>query len=241
MDNTRILSKFISESNWEKIIDFAINEKTSNLFQQWVKLINNKCHIINLVKNIPEKFLSSLIIEYPYEIIPFMIDNFKDSYSDLAFKLLNTTMKSRYELFSLLNKKYIKLIIENIVPKKALESFHPYLYFKLIEKDSYNYKSIPLQSLRSNQTIFEIGEILSNICSVYKKRKDILPIINEIIGEMCLYMSTLDQAEVYPILRRVSNILNNIKEKSLYEEVLKFDYPKIFPNTLYEIFIEQKE
>ena len=143
MDNTRILSKFISESNWEKIIDFTINEKTSNLFQQWVKLINNKCHIINLVKNIPEKFLSSLIIEYPYEIIPFMIDNFKDSYSDLALELLNTTMKSRYELFSLLSKKYIKLIIENIVPKKSLESFHPYLYFKLIENDSYNYKSIP--------------------------------------------------------------------------------------------------
>ena len=240
MDNTRNLSKFISESNWEKIIDFALNEKTSNLFKQWIKFPNNKCHIISLVKNIPEKFLSSLVVNYPTEIIPFMIDNFKESYSDLAFQLLNTTMKSTNELFSLLSKKYIKLIIENIVPKKALESFHPYLYLKLIENDSYNYKSIPLQSLRSNQTIFEIGVILSNICSVYKKRKDILPIINEIIGDMCSYMSTLDQAAVSPILKRVSNILSNIKEKSLYEEALKFDYPKIFPNSLYDIFIEDK-
>ena len=65
------------------------------------------------------------------------------------------------------------------------------------------------------------------------------------MDEMCSYMSTLDSSSVSPLLQRASKIvvLSKIKgdNKSLVsKEALKFDYPKIFPNTLCSIFLEGK-
>ena len=56
-------------------------------------------------------------------------------------------------------------------------------------------------------------------------------------------MSTLDNTSVLPILSRVSTIIKYIKKEDrtfIVKEALKFNYPKIFPNTLYSIFIEGK-
>ena len=58
-------------------------------------------------------------------------------------------------------------------------------------------------------------------------------------------MSTLDTASVSIILERVSKILSycklyNDNKPLITQEALNFDYPKIFPNTLSAIFLEEK-
>ena len=58
-------------------------------------------------------------------------------------------------------------------------------------------------------------------------------------------MNTLDNTSVSLILERVSKILGYCKSTEDYKplitkEALKFDYPKIFPNTLCSLFLEGK-
>ena len=93
------------------------------------------------------------------------------------------------------------------------------------------------------QNFLEISEIIEEICKSYSKREDILKVIKETINEMCTYMSTLDSTSIIPILSRVSKIMEfiDLKDRNLIiEDALKFNYPKIFPNTLYTTFIEGK-
>ncbi len=243
MKNTKILPKLIEDKKWEELIQFASDTRTRGLFSKWINSEENETKVKEMVKNIPDKYIYTLIIEYPETITPLLISNYKDSYSDIAKELSNGEMRENKIILPLLDIKFIKTILENIVPEKAIEEYNTYQYIKFIENNPYNYKTIPLKTLRLKQNFLEISGILEEICKSYNKREDILKVIKETINEMCTYMSTLDSASTIPILSRVSNIIRyiDIKDKHLIvEEALKFNYPKIFPNTLYPVFIEGK-
>jgi len=236
MKNTKILPKLIEDKKWEELIQFASDTRTRGLFSKWINSEENETKVKEMVKNIPDKYIYTLIIEYPETITPLLISNYKDSYSDIAKELSNGEMRENKIILPLLDIKFIKTILENIVPEKAIEEYNTYQYIKFIENNPYNYKTIPLKTLRLKQNFLEISGILEEICKSYNKREDILKVIKETINEMCTYMSTLDSASTIPILSRVSNIIRyiDIKDKHLIvEEALKFNYPKIFPNTLY--------
>ena len=243
MKNTKILPKLIEDKKWEELIQFALDTRTKGLFSKWINSEENETNVKKMVKNIPDKFIGTLIIEYPETITPLLISNYKPSYADIAKELSNGEMRENKIILSLLDIKFIKTILENIVPEKAIEEYNTYQYIKFIENNPYNYKNIPLKTLRLKQNFLEISGIIEEICKSYNKREDILKVIKETINEMCTYMSTLDSASIIPILSRVSNIIRyiDIKDKNLIiEEALKFNYPKIFPNTLYPVFIEGK-
>ena len=236
MKNTKILPKLIEDKKWEELIQFASDTRTRGLFSKWINSEENETKVKEMVKNIPDKFIYTLIIEYPETITPLLISNYKDSYADIAKEFSNGEMRENKIILPLLDIKFIKTILENIVPEKAIEEYNTYQYIKFIENNPYNYKTIPLKTLRLKQNFLEISGILEEICKSYNKREDILKVIKETINEMCTYMSTLDSASTIPILSRVSNIIRYIdfKDKHLIvEEALKFNYPKIFPNTLY--------
>jgi len=243
MKNTKILPKLIEDKKWEELIQFASDTRTRGLFSKWINSEENETKVKEMVKNIPDKYIYTLITEYPETITPLLISNYKDSYADIAKELSNGEMRENKIILPLLDIKFIKTILENIVPEKAIEEYSIYQYIKFIENNPYSYKSIPLKTLRLKQNFLEISGILEEICKSYNKREDILKVIKETINEMCTYMSTLDSASTIPILSRVSNIIRyiDIKDKHLIvEEALKFNYPKIFPNTLYPVFIEGK-
>ena len=243
MKSTKILQELIDNNKWENVIQFALDEKSTHLFSNWLNSKENDCKISKLVQNIPNDFISLLIINFPATIVPYLIKNYKQSYSNIAKNLLNNEMRGNLILLPLLDIKFLKSIFENIVPEKAMEEFNIYLYIKFIENNPYHYKSIPLKNLRSKQNILAIKNIIEEICSAYDKRDDILKLIKETVEEMCEYMSTLDNASVLPILSRVSLITNCFKEKDKHlitKEALKFNYAKTFPNSMYSIFIEGK-
>ena len=243
MKSTKILLELINNNKWEDIIQFALDEKTKSLFSSWLSSKENDSNISKLIQNIPNDFISVLIINFPATIVPYLIKNYKQSYSDIAKNLINNEMKGNLILLPLLDIKYLKIILENLVPEKAMEEFNLYLYIKFVENNPYHYKSIPLKNLRSKQNILAVKNIIEEICSAYNKREDILKLIKETVEEMCEYMSTLDSASVLPILSRVSLITNCFKEKDKHlitKEALKFNYPKTFPNSMFSIFIGGK-
>ena len=243
MKNTKVLPKLIDDKKWEEVVQFASDTRTKRLFSNWINSKENKTKLKEMIQNIPDKFIYNLITEYPETITPLLISNYKDSYASIAKELSNGEMRENKIILPLLDIKFIKIILENIVPEKAIEEYNTYQYIKLIENNPYNYKSIPLKTLRLKQKFLEVSGIIEEICKAYNKREDILKAIKETIDGMCTYMSTLDSTSIFPILSRVSNIIKNIDQKDrhlIIEEALKFNYPKIFPNTLYPIFIEGK-
>ena len=244
MKSTKILPSLLKEKKWEDIMQFALEEKTKSLFAYWIgsQKKGNKSKFLELIKNIPDKYVPSLIVNFPSLIVPYLIDNYKQSYSEIAKELFNGEMRGNLSILPLLDVKFVKIILENIVPIKTIEEYNNYTYIKFVESNPYNYKDIPLKNLRLMQTYLNINSIIKEICSSFK-RKDILKIIKETIEEMCTYMSTLDSSLVMPILSRVSNIINCINKEDISlitKEALKFNYPKIFRNTMYSIFIEGK-
>ena len=241
MKSTKILPNLINEEKWEDLIQFSKDENKAKLFSNWINSKENESNVLKLIKNIPDKFIPSLMINFPSEIVPFLIKNYKESYSKISEELFNNEMRGNLKIIPLFDKKLIKLILQSLVPKKTMEEFNIYLYIKIIESNSYNYKNISLKNLSLNQNFINISNIIDEICMSYDKREDILKLIKETIEEMCSYISNLDGSSVLPILSRVTNIIDHIKDKSLItKEALKFNYPKVFPNTLYSIFIEGK-
>ena len=241
MKSTKILPTLINSQKWDDLLQFTLDEDTTILFSNWIDCKENESKVIEIVKNIPDKFIPFLMINFPKTIVPFLIKNYKESYSKIAIDLFNNEMRGNLIIIPLFDIKYLKIILENLVPDKAIEEFSSHFYFKIIENNSYNYKNIPLKNLRLKQNFYKIKNIIEEICLAYDKREDILKIIKETIEEMCTYMSTLDSSSVLPILSRLSIIINCIKDKSLItKEALKFNYPKIFKNSLFSLFIEGK-
>ena len=241
MNNTKHIPNLISEEKWEEIIKFYNDENTSILFSNWIRAKENNLNVLKLIKNIPEQYISTLLIDFPNIVVPILLKNYKESYGKLALELFNKEMRGNLIIIPLFDKNLLKIIIQSLVPEKAIEEFNIYLYIKIVESNSYNYKNIALKNLRLKQNFLKISNIIEEICLAFDKREDILNIIKETIDEMCSYMNTLDGSTVIPILSRVCNIINHIKDKSLImNEMLKFNYSKIFPKTLFSIFIEGK-
>ena len=244
MQSTKIISTLIKEQKWDELMLFALDEETSEIFNSWINYYENEFFISSFIQSLPDKYLPPLIQKYSSIIIPLLINNYKESYAKIALDLVNNEMKENEELFALFDTKIIKIILENIVPIKALEKYHTYLYLKIIENNEYNYKNIPLKVLKSKQKYYIIDYVIRIICEEGTKRPEVIKTIKETIEEMCSYMSTLDSSTVLPLLERISKILSycNIKDNKylITKEALKFDYPKIFPNTLCSIFIEGK-
>ncbi len=241
MKSTKILESLIKEEKWEELIEFALNKKTQNLFSSWLETKAHKLNHSYLIQKIPDKYIPSLLINFSSKLTPLLLVNYKESYGEIAKQLSENEMKNEISLLPLFDIKYLKIILENIVPEKSIEYFNVYFYIMFIQNNSSNYKNIPLKNLRSKQNLLNIKDIIKEICSAYDKRKDILNLIKETIGEMCTYISNLDNVSALPILERVSMIIDNVIDKSLIaEEALKLDYPKVFPNSMYSIFIEGK-
>lgn len=243
MKSTKILPTLIEDEKWEDLIQFANDENTTQLFSSWINSKENESNIFKLIKNIPDKYIPSLIIKFPNEIIPLLVKNYKVSYSKIALELFNDKMRGNPDIISLFDEKLIKVILESLVPEKEIEQFNIYQYLKKIENNSFNYKNAAMKNLRLKQNFINIQNIIKSICRVFDKREEILNIIKETVEEMCIYMSNLDSLSVLPILSRVCDIIAHFIEedsKNIEKEALKFNYPKVFPNTLYTIFIEGK-
>ena len=245
MQTTNVILNYLKEKKFEDIMLFILGEQTKDLFKSWITYADNKIYVTDLIKNIPDKCLPILINEYTNIVVPHLINNYKESYAEIALNLANNEMKGNDLLFSLFDPKIIKIVLESIVPIKTLENYHTYLYMKLVESNEYNYKNIPLKALRSKQKFININSILKQICEKGKKREEVFKTIKQTVEEMCTYMSTLDSAAVLPILERASKIIyyvqNSEKNKSLMaKEAFKFDYPKIFINTMCSVFLEGK-
>ena len=236
MKNTTILKTLIKEEKWEEILKFALSEETKNIFISWLESKENENIVNSLIKNLPNNYISPLIINFPLKIIKFLINNYKPSYSEIAYQLITEEMKGNNDLLPLLDIKLIKIILESIILKKSIEDNNTYFYIKKVEDDSYNYKKISLQILSSKQNFFGIETIILKICSAINQRKEIISTIKNIVSEMCTYMSTLDNISVKPLISRVSNLIEQIPDKlSITKEAIKFNYPKIFINSMYPI------
>ena len=245
LQSTKIISSFIHFQKWDSLISFISSQDTSEIFDNWITNSENEYTIEEFIKSLPDKCLIPLLIKYDSIIIPKMVKNYKESYSTIALNLSNNELKGNNKLVALYDPNMIKLILENIVPSKFLEKYHTYLYLKLIENNEFNYKSIPIKALKSKQKYINALDILKEICQIGIKRKEVLNTIKKTVEEMCIYMSTLDTASVSIILERVSKILSycklyNDNKPLITQEALNFDYPKIFPNTLSAIFLEEK-
>ena len=70
MKNTKILIKFIEEKKWEEILQFSINNATKNLFMLWLESQENKIIVNSFIQNLPNNYISPLIINFPSLIIP---------------------------------------------------------------------------------------------------------------------------------------------------------------------------
>ena len=245
MQSTKVISVYRKEQKWDELLQFSLGEETFNLFDSWLKDKENEFYIEELIKDIPDKYLPPLLLKNSSIMIPYLIKNYKPSYATIALTLANNELKGNKELFPLFDTKNIKIILENIVPLKYLENYNIYLYLKLIEKDEYNYKNIPLKALKSKQKYINNPDIIKEICQKGIKRVEVFNTIKLTIEEICKYMSTLDSVSVIPLLERVSYILSYCKSSEdnkplITKEALYFDYPKIFPNTLSSIFLEGK-
>ena len=207
MKNTTILKTLIKEEKWEEILKFALSEETKNIFISWLESKENENIVNSLIKNLPNNYISPLIINFPLKIIKFLINNYKPSYSEIAYQLITEEMKGNNDLLPLLDIKLIKIILESIILKKSIEDNNTYFYIKKVEDDSYNYKKISLQILSSKQNFFGIETIILKICSAINQRKEIISTIKNIVSEMCTYMSTLDNISVKPLISRVSNLI----------------------------------
>lgn len=128
MKNTKILPKLIEDKKWEELIQFASDTRTRGLFSKWINSEENETKVKEMVKNIPDKYIYTLIIEYPETITPLLISNYKDSYSDIAKELSNGEMRENKIILPLLDIKFIKTILENIVPEKAMKIQHISIY-----------------------------------------------------------------------------------------------------------------
>ena len=245
MQSTKVISVYRKEQKWDELLQFSLGEETFNLFDSWLKDKENEFYIEELIKDIPDKYLPPLLLKNSSIMIPYLIKNYKPSYATIALTLANNELKGNKELFPLFDTKNIKIILENIVPLKYLENYNIYLYLKLIEKDEYNYKNIPLKALKSKQKYINNPDIIKEICQKGIKRVEVFNTIKLTIEEICKYMSTLDSVSVIPLLERVSYILSYCKSSEdnkplITKEALYFDYPKIFPKTLSSIFLEGK-
>ena len=236
MKSTKELESFIKNEKWEEIIKFALEEEDKSLFSKWLSNINNNTNINTLIKNIPNIYIAPLILNYKDSIIPFIIKNFKEQYNKIAYDLICGEMKeNNINLFPLLDLKLIKIILESFIPDKTLEEFNFYFYMITAKDDSYNYKKIPKKILRSKSSYYNISSFISNL----NKREEINSIIEETIIEMCEYMSKLEQEEIIVILSRVSmllDILPSNKKESITKKVCKFNYTKIFKDSIYPLF-----
>ena len=240
--STKLISSYISSQKWDDLLILALDPQTSPIFKNWLNYKDNINSITKLIVSLPDKYLPELIKKYP-EVIPLLLKNYKPSYAQIAFDLENFDMKGNDSLFALFDVKYVKIILENLVPVKALENYNTFLYFKLVENDEFNYKKIPHKSLKSKQNYINIKAILKSICTEGIKRKEIIETIKTTLEEICTYMNTLDNSSVIPLLERVSQILKytNIDIKSsISKSAFIFNYPKIFPNTINTVYFEGK-
>ena len=240
MKNTKILIKFIEEKKWEEILQFSINNATKNLFMLWLESQENKIIVNSFIQNLPNNYISPLIINFPSLIIPLLRNNYKQSYNEIAYKLITEDMKGNENLVSLLDIKLIKIILESFVLEKSIEEKDIFFYIKKVEDDSYNYKKIPLNLLSSKNNFLQISTLISKIYEAKDSREEIISTIKNIISEMCSYMSTLDNISVLPLISRVSNLIEKFPDKVLIsKEAIKFNYPKIFINSMCHILIKE--
>ena len=236
MKSTKILINLIKEEKWEEILQFALDEDTCNLFLSWLQEQENEIIVNTLFHKIPNKYILPLIRKFSSKVIHFLIKNYKTSYGEIVYQLLNEN-KEIDNILPLLDLKLIKIIFESIIPEKSIEEFNTFLYIKCAENNNYNYKNLSSKILSSKQKFLNISSIIHNICS--EDRKDIIPMIINIVGEMCSYMSTLDNISVLPILSRVSELITYVPDKILItKEALKFNYPQIFINSMCSVFIK---
>ena len=163
MKSTKVISNFLKEQNWDELMLYALGEGTSKLFKSWISDKDNEEIITDLIKEIPDKYLPSLIINHSSKIIPYLIKNYKESYKSIAYNLANNELKGNDDLISLFNVKMIKILLENIVPFKLLENYNTYLYLKLVENNEYNYKNIPIKALKAKQNSVNILPLLKVI------------------------------------------------------------------------------
>ena len=164
MQSTKLISTYIQAQKWDELMFFITSEDTSQIFEKWIKNNENEYQIESLIKSLPDKCLPELIIKYDNIVIPYLIKNYRESYASIALNLANNELKGNNKLFALFDPKMIKITLENIVPSKFLEKYHTYLYLKLIEKDEYNYKNIPIKALKSKQKYINASDILKEIC-----------------------------------------------------------------------------
>lgn len=87
MQTTKVLESFLKEKKWKEIMQFAIDEETSSLFLLWLTNKSNDDNINTLVKNIPNEYISSFILNFEEKIIPYFIKNYKKEYSKIAYDL----------------------------------------------------------------------------------------------------------------------------------------------------------
>ena len=138
MQSTKIISTLIKEGKWDELSLFALDGETSEIFHNWIDCNENEYFRAQLIKNLPDKCLPLFIQRYSSIIIPYLIENYKETYATIALDLANNEMKGNKELFALFDTKMIRIILENIVPQKSLQYYDTYLYFKLIENNEYN-------------------------------------------------------------------------------------------------------
>ena len=93
MKSTKILPTLINSQKWDDLLQFALDDDTMILFSNWIDCKENESKVIEIVKNIPDKFIPFLMINFPKTIVPFLIKNYKESYSKIAIDLFNNEMR----------------------------------------------------------------------------------------------------------------------------------------------------
>ena len=83
-------------------------------------------------------------------MIHFLLKNYKTSYAEIVYQLLNEN-KEIDNILPLLDLKLIKIIFESIIPEKSIEEFNTFLYIKCAENNNYNYKNLSSKILSSKQ------------------------------------------------------------------------------------------
>ena len=111
MKSTKILPNLINEEKWEDLIQSSKDENMAKLFSKWINSKENESNVLKLIKNIPDKFIPSLMINFPNVIVPFLIKNYKESYSKISEELFNNEMRGNLKIIPLFDKKLIRVIL----------------------------------------------------------------------------------------------------------------------------------
>ena len=101
MKSTKVISRLVKEQKWDDFMLFALGEETSDLFDSWIKNKEHQPFVEELIKNIPDKCLSPLLLKFSSFIIPHLINNYKESYATIALnkQIMKKKKKKNYFLY----------------------------------------------------------------------------------------------------------------------------------------------